>query len=82
MCDVNKISTGRTTPQNLTEKLAMESAKSNPSAGKVIISKLKDTRFPSDFSKFQQTFHTSKGKIVIHYVGNLAKKIFTDFKFK
>ena len=82
LCNGKEISTGRTTPQNLTEQLAMESAKSNPSAGKVIIPRLKDTRFPTDFSKFQQVFNTSKGRVVIHYVGNLAKRIFTDFKFK
>lgn len=77
-----EISTGRATPKNLTEQLAMESAKSNPSEGKIIISKLKDVRFPPDFSKFQQTFSTTKGKIVIHYVGNVTRNIFTDFKFK
>lgn len=82
LCSGKEISTGRTTPQNLTEKLAMESAKSNPAAGKMIIPKLKDIRFPSDFSKFQQVFNTSNGKVVIHYVGNLAKRVFTDFKFK
>ncbi len=76
------ISTGRTTPNNLVEKLAMESAQSNPAAGKVIIPKLKDTRFPSDFSKFSQTFPTSRGVIEIHYVGNLVNNTFTDFKFK
>ena len=40
-CSVDNISTGRTTPNNLTEKLAMDSVKSNPSAGKVLNNKVK-----------------------------------------
>lgn len=76
------ISTGRTAPRNLTEKLAMESAQSNPQAGRMIMSTLKDGRFPSDYSKFAQSFDTSIGKIEIHYVGNRARNVFEDFKFK
>ena len=80
--DWTTISTGRTTANNLIEKLAMESAQSDPSKGNMILNKLKDTRFPADFSKYAQSFDTSIGKIEIHYVGNVAKNIFGDFKFK
>ena len=80
-CDPD-ISTGRTTPRNLEEKLAMESVKSNPSAGRMIINKLSDPRLPADYSKFAQNFETIRGKIEIHYVGNKVRKVFTDFKFK
>ena len=80
--NLENISTGRTEPTNLQEKLAMESTKSNPAAGKMIIEELKDTRFPGNFSKYQQTYDTSVGKIVIHYVGNEATNNFIDFKFK
>ena len=75
-------STGRTEPQNLVEQLAMESTKSNPTAGKIIKSQLNDTRIPSGYSKFQQVFHTSKGQVNIHYVGNTKDGVFFDFKFK
>ena len=80
--NLESISTGRTEPANLQEKLAMESAKSDPSAGKMILEELKDPRFPNNFSKFQQTFDTSAGRIIIHYVGNRAINQFVDFKFK
>ena len=80
--NLESISTGRTEPANLQEKLAMESAKSNPSAGKMILEELKDPRFPNYYSKFQQTFDTAAGRIVIHYVGNKAINQFVDFKFK
>ena len=53
-CSANyrQISTGRSVPNNLTEQLAMESAMSNPHAGKVIIKTLNDPRMPSGFSKY------------------------------
>jgi len=81
-CSVDDISTGRTTPNNLTEKLAMDSAKSNPSAGKVLNIKLKDTRLPEGSVKMSQIFDTSKGRIQIHYVWDKVKNMFFDFKFK
>ena len=79
--DITRFSTGRSEPKNLIEDLAMKSAKSRPEAGKVIIPKLSDPRIPNGFVKLQQTFHTSQGTINIHYIGNVAKKVFTDFKF-
>ena len=78
---LENLSTGRTTPNNLTEKLAMEAAKSNPTAGKVILPTLNDPRL-AGFSKFAQNFKTSIGNIEIHYVGSIDFNIFFDFKFK
>ena len=81
MEDYSNISTGRSTPNNLYEKLAMESAQSNPTAGHVIQKQLGDPRL-SDCVKMSQYFDTSKGGIEIHYVWNQVKNIFFDFKFK
>ena len=75
-----EISTGRTEPNNLYEQLAMESAKSAPERGRVIIEVLGDPRFEG-LSKFAQYFTTSKGNIE-NYVGNIVAGFFTDFKFK
>lgn len=60
----------------------MDSAKSNPSAGKVLNIKLKDTRLPEGSVKMSQIFDTSKGRIQIHYVWDKVKNMFFDFKFK
>ena len=81
--DISKtdISTGRSTPNNLYEQIAMESAKSNPSAGKIIINELKDTRLNGSV-KMTQYFDTSKGGIEIHYIWDKINNIFFDFKFK
>ncbi len=78
-------STGRTTPNNLTEKLAMEQVKSNPSAGTILSNiHMQDARWPEaeGWVKMQQTVPTSQGNIVIHYVQNIVLHIFDDFKFK
>ena len=82
LCTVDKISTGRTAPNNLTEKLAMDSAKSNPAGGKVLDITLKDPRLSKSTVKMSQVFDTSKGKIEIHYLWDKAKNAFFDFKFK
>ena len=79
--DIISVSTGRTEANNLLEQLAMESAKSNPTAGRIIMPELKDPRL-AGYSKFSQHFSTSLGGIEIHYVGNLDSKFFFDFKFK
>ena len=81
-CNLNDISTGRTIPNNLEEQIAMKAARSDPMGGEVIINKLNDPRFPSGFVKLQRKFETSKGQVIIHYVGDLAKQVFYDFKFK
>ena len=75
-------STGRTKPLNITEQVAMKSVKSNPFTGKVIMTNLKDTRLPNGAVKMSQQFNTFRGKIEIHYIKDVAKKIFFDFKFK
>ena len=83
--DLDSISTGRTEPKDLKEKLAMEAAKSNPSSGKTILN-INDTRFPNNSVKMQQTFNvwdSSQAKdrmITIHYVK--AADNYYDFKFK
>ena len=81
-CNLNDISTGRIIPNNLEEQIAMKAAKSDPMGGEVIINKLNDPRFPSGFVKLQRKFETSKGRVIIHYVGDLAEQVFYDFKFK
>ena len=81
-CNQNDISTGRTIPNNLEEQIAMKAARSDPMGGKVIMKELHDPRLPAGFVKLQQYFETSKGPIEIHYVGDLAKQVFYDFKFK
>ncbi|UUV22015.1 hypothetical protein [Paenimyroides aestuarii] len=77
--------TGRTTAVNLSEQLAMKEAMSNPSAGKVIIHGLKDSRW-SGWSKMHYVHTSSTGKkTVIHYVAKFEKgiiKYVDDFKFK
>ncbi len=82
---VSRGSTGRTTPNDLTEKLAMEQVQSNPSAGIQLTNiHLKDPRWPESegWVKMQQVVATSKGNINIHYVYNTVLNIFDDFKFK
>jgi hypothetical protein len=76
------MSTGRTTPNNLSEKLTMEEIKSNPSQGKIIMGNLKDTRLNSDCVKMSYVRTTSEGKVEIHYIWDKAKNVFFDFKFK
>ena len=77
-------STGRTTPKNLTEKLAMEEVKSDPFNGYQIKKiKMGDDKFPASrgWVKMQKIVPTSKGKINIHYLYNFKWNIYTDFKF-
>jgi hypothetical protein len=78
-------STGRTTPKNLLEKLAMEEVKSNPFDGYQINKvKMSDDRFSASrgWVKMQKIIHTSQGDINIHYNYNLRLNIYADFKFK
>ena len=76
------MSTGRTTPNSLSEKLTMDEIKSNPSQGKIIMENLKDTRLNSDCVKMSYIRTTSEGKVEIHYIWDKAKDVFFDFKFK
>ena len=78
----NSFSTGRTTPVNITEQIAMKSVQSNPAAGKVIMTNLNDRCLPSGAVKMSQSFNTYRGRIEIHYVHDGVNNIYFDFKFK
>lgn len=77
---MNKGITGRNTPKNLKEKLALEEIMNNPSSGLKIKEDLKDTRWRG-WTKMSNT--TDHG-IEIHYVAKWQDgKIISidDFKF-
>lgn len=81
---VSRGSTGRTTPVNLQEQLAMKQVQSNPGAGTPLTRiSLNDPRWPSaeGWIKMQQIVPTSYGDINIHYVYNQVLNIYDDFKF-
>jgi hypothetical protein len=75
-------STGRVEPQSLNEKLAMEEAMSNPSAGKPVPMKkgMTDPRWPGDdgWVKYSQNINGTE----VHYVYNTKTGQVDDFKFK
>lgn len=75
-------STGRTTPANLSEQLAMEEAMSNPSAGQLVRLKtgMTDSRWPGSqgWIKLRQNVNGHE----IHYVGHGPTGLVDDFKFK
>ncbi|MBD7906999.1 MULTISPECIES: DNRLRE domain-containing protein [Sporosarcina] len=81
-------STGRTTPNNLEEQLAMKEILSNPLKGaKEVVGKKKmnDKRWPGSegWVKMQRTIKTGKkGTINIHFNYNIKTGKFDDFKFK
>ena len=74
--------TGRTTPANLKEQLAMTQVKSNPAAGSPIPLKggMTDPRWPGSagWVKMRQNVNG----VEIHYVRNMATGEVDDFKFK
>ncbi|EON32869.1 Rhs family protein [Gordonia terrae C-6] len=72
--------TGRTEPHNLTEKLAMEEAMSNPAAGFELPIRMGDPRWPASdgWRKYSQRV----SEIEIHYVYNPMTGLADDFKFK
>ncbi|WP_244176178.1 RHS repeat-associated core domain-containing protein [Gordonia lacunae] len=72
--------TGRTEPHNLTEKLAMEEAMSNPAAGFELPIRMSDPRWPD--SDGWRKYSQNVAKIEIHYVYNPTTGIADDFKFK
>ena len=79
----SKGSTGRVEPKNLNERLAMEEVVSKASDvdfGKILPSKLKDSRWHSDdgWVKVQQKVND----INIHFVRNTKTGQVDDFKFK
>ena len=80
-CPLGRGSTGRTTPENLNEQLAMQEVMSNPGAGKILQNiNMNDSRWPAQdgWVKMQQNVNG----VVIHYVYNTITGEVDDFKFK
>jgi hypothetical protein len=84
-CDLpegSRGSTGRNTPESLTEQLAMEQAKSNPGAGTEVPLKggMNDPRWPASdgWVKMRQNING----VEVHYVRNVNTGAVDDFKFK
>ncbi|UTR15005.1 hypothetical protein MM221_21160 [Salipaludibacillus sp. LMS25] len=73
-------STGRTTPNNLNEKLAMEEVMSNPTTGNVLPIRMTDSRWPSSEGWVKMSKNVNG--IEIHYVRNARTGQVDDFKFK
>ncbi len=74
-------STGRATPANLKEQLALEQAKSNPTAGRELKNiKMNDSRWPASqgWVKMEQKING----VTVHYVRNTNTGAVADFKFK
>ncbi|RCS56443.1 hypothetical protein DU000_12445 [Parvibium lacunae] len=73
-------STGRTIPNNLNEKLAMEQALSNPAVGRSLDIPMTDSRWPASdgWVKMSQNING----IEIHYLRNTNTGAVDDFKFK
>ena len=69
--------TGRSYPENLRERLALEQVQSNPAAGQPLPLIMNDLRFPAGSVKMRQHIDG----IEIHYVRTPSGR-FTDFKFK
>jgi peptidoglycan hydrolase-like protein with peptidoglycan-binding domain len=79
-------STGRTTPNNLDEQLAMKEVLSNPLDGATAVptKNMNDPRWlgSEGWVKMQKFIKTSNGKINIHFNYNTKTGKFDDFKFK
>ncbi|WP_387468393.1 DUF637 domain-containing protein, partial [Photorhabdus sp. RM323S] len=73
-------STGRNTPANLNEKLALEQAISNPNSGRQLPVPMTDKRWPASdgWVKMSQNING----IEVHYVRNTKTGAIDDFKFK
>jgi hypothetical protein len=73
-------STGRTVPESLNEKLAMDEAVSNPAAGRQLRLKMTDDRWHADdgWVKMAQNVNGTE----IHYVRNTITGQVDDFRFK
>lgn len=74
-------STGRTTPANLNEQLAMTQAMSNPAAGSPIPLRrgMTDPRWPASAGWVKMSQNVNG--VEIHYVRNMATGKVDDFKF-
>lgn len=80
---ITKISTGRTTPNSLKEKLAMEEVKSNPSGyTPPRMPKMSDTKnnLMAEDGWVKRTQNVNG--VEIHYVENIRTGEVVDFKFK
>jgi len=79
-------STGRTTPNNLNEQLAMKEVLSNPLDGATVVptKNMNDPRWlgSEGWVKMQRIIKTSNEKISIHFNYNTKTGKFDDFKFK
>ncbi len=75
-------STGRTAPNSLNEKLAMQQAMSNPAAGTIVPLRksMTDSRWPATNGWVKMTQNVNG--IEIHYVRNTRTGDVDDFKFK
>jgi hypothetical protein len=72
--------TGRSSPKNLKEKLAMEEVYTNPKGRYLNNIKMNDSRFKS--SDGWQKFEQKVNGVNIHYVKNQKTGKFDDFKYK
>ena len=73
-------STGRTEPNSLNEKLAMDSVKSNPWGGRIIKSDLGDPRLLEGTVKMAKDVSWTYGHVDIHYLYH-ERVGFLDFKY-
>ena len=73
-------STGRTEPNSLNEKLAMDSVKSNPWGGRIIQSDLGDPRLLEGTVKMAKDVSWTYGHVDIHYLYH-ERVGFFDFKY-
>lgn len=74
-------STGRTMPQNLKEKLAMEQVQASPLDGaKQLPTIMSDPRWPASEGWVKMASHVNG--VEIHFVYNTIIQLFDDFKFK
>lgn len=74
-------STGRTTPNNYYEELAMQECMSNPFGGETrFLFTINDNKW-FGWSKYQYIYRSSTGNIVIHFNYD-GEYWYDDFKFK
>jgi filamentous hemagglutinin len=73
-------STGRTTPRDLKEQLAMEQVKANPGAGKKLPLQMNDPRWPASDGWVKMSQNVNG--VEVHYVENTTTGQVDDFKFK
>jgi RHS repeat-associated protein len=72
-------STGRTEAASLAEQLAMQAARSDPAAGRVLAVTMSDSRWPATEGWVKMAQNVNG--VEIHYVFNTRTGLATDFKF-